>query len=222
MVGRFATGDSGVTMNDDRLPLGKALLIICAVGAALFAVIFFQEDIGRVFQSKTPVAIGRDIETLTRTVSENPNDPQAYVELGWAHFIAGNAVAAQVAYREALAIEPGYVPAKLNLGIALNESGKVDEAERLFAEIVRTNPGHELAHFNLGVIHVKRRHYGKAIKELKSALKANPSSGDAWYYLGLAYERKGEKEQAISAYQKAIGFLPGHAEAKNALANLAQ
>ncbi|MGO9245544.1 MAG: tetratricopeptide repeat protein, partial [Verrucomicrobiia bacterium] len=54
-------------------------------------------------------------------------------------------------YEQALRIEPDYVDAHYNLGIALSHIGKIQEAIGQYEQALRIKPDHAKAHNNLGV-----------------------------------------------------------------------
>jgi len=216
-----------ISIEDDvSIPLAKALLIIAIVGFMLASLVYIYQggapwlsSIYKPTSKQLPQQlVQQEVEGLTRAVAANPDDPQAYVELGWAYFMAGDGGRAQTLFREALSLDPGHIPALLNMGILLAERKQYGDAKASFAKVVKINPGHEVARFNLGVIAIRERKYDSAIDELNHALRANPTSGDAWYYLGVAQEGKGDKKSAILSYKKATEFLPEHKEARMALA----
>jgi tetratricopeptide (TPR) repeat protein len=53
--------------------------------------------------------------------------------------------------QQAIRIDPDYVKAHCNLGIAYGKSGKYKEAIDAFKQAIRINPDYSEAHFNLGV-----------------------------------------------------------------------
>lgn len=221
--------DAIIVRRNSTIPLGKALTIIAMVAIALIASIYmYSGDLGKslnnilnpTLRQQPQRLLQQDIADLTKAVSANPDDPQAYVELGWAYFTGGNGDMAQQAYQEALSLEPNYIPALLNMGILLAEKRQYEEAKANLTKVIKIDPGHELARFNLGVIAIKNRKYNTAIDHFNHAIKANPTSGDAWYYLGMAYEGNKKNKLALSAYKKAVNFLPGNSDIKTALARL--
>lgn len=203
--------------DDTYMPLGKATLIILAVGLSILGTLFVYREKPEFLRKRPPELIGRDIAGLTKAAAQNPDDPQVFVELGWAYFMADRFDEAENAYRVALDVEPSYVPALVNLGILLAERGYDNEAERFFRKVVKINPDYELARFNLGVIAIKKKDFKAAVSELKSVIKINPTSGDAWYYLGTTYERQGNYRSAKHAFLKTLIYLPDHLEAKRAV-----
>jgi len=212
---------SGASSYDDMVPAGRAALLIFITGAALAASLYLFFLLPGGAGKNVPAQLtGQNIADLLRQVEANPEDPQAFVELGWAYFTAGDGQRAEAAYLEALKLDSGYVPALTNLGLLMAERRKYDEAQHYFTMVYELSPGHELARFNLGVIAIKKGDYQSAKEHFSHSLRANPTSGDAWYYLGFTLEALGERDEALDAYRKAQSFLPNDSLVKKALNNL--
>lgn len=212
------------------VPLGRAIFTIVSIGLVLVATVYLYgggatQSIAQLLhleRDTTGWIVRQDIVDLSKTVAANADDPQAYVELGWTHFMAGDKKRAQAAYEDALSLDPNHIAATLNMGILYAELKQYENARASFEKVVKLNPGHELARFNLGVISIRERDYDGAVRQLRHVLRANPTSGDGWYYLGVAYEHKGDTTSAQKAYRKAVSFIPEHADAQEKIARLSK
>lgn len=213
-------GRNAASMNDDTIPARTAVLILLLAGAALAASLFFFPYYAAGKKDVPQQLAEQNIAELLRQANANPDDPQAYVELGWAYFTAGDTGRAEAAYAEALKLEPGHVPALANMGLLMTERRKYDEAERFYMQVLERSPGHELVRFNLGALAIKKGDLHQAAEHLNHALRANPVSGDAWYYLGIALEGLGEKAEALEAYRKALTFMPDDVQVRKAVRKL--
>ena len=69
---------------------------------------------------------------------------------------AGNLEQAIASYRRSLALDPGYMPALYNLGLALHQSERLDEAERCFRQLVEADPADVDSLFHLGALLQRR------------------------------------------------------------------
>jgi tetratricopeptide (TPR) repeat protein len=106
---------------------------------------------------------------------------------------AGEAMAA---YRRALAIDPAFDDARINLGRMLQERGEVTEAESCYRAVLARGE-HGLAAFNLGVLLEESGRADEAIGTYERALRADPQLAEAHYNLARLFEERGDQTSAI-------------------------
>ena len=128
---------------------------------------------GNVGLGRTYLALGRPaearpyLETATRL---NPDDGQAWLNLGRSLDALGALGAAETAYRRALEALPEPTPDLIeNLGVNLVNQGRGDEAVPLLERVIERGPT-AAAHKNLGDAHVVERRYDEALTEYDAAL----------------------------------------------------
>jgi tetratricopeptide (TPR) repeat protein len=114
---------------------------------------------------------------------------------------------AKEAYQRALAAEPQFTDAHVNLGRLFHEEGSTENAERHYRAALTIDPHHDVALFNLGVALEDAGRIDEAIRVYRGALAEDPENADAHYNLAGLYERKGEKQAAIrhlKAYRRLL------------------
>jgi tetratricopeptide (TPR) repeat protein len=104
---------------------------------------------------------------------------------------------ARDAYERAIALDPSFADAHVNLGRLLHELGSAETAQRHYAAALEADPSHETAAFNLGVALEDLGRIDDALAAYRQALVLDPENADAHYNLAGLYERKGEKQSAI-------------------------
>jgi tetratricopeptide (TPR) repeat protein len=126
----------------------------------------------------------------------------------------------------ALAINPQYMEAALNLVIAYNELGRYEDAQQTFNKAVKivntgsqpTDPYIEgrLAneHARLADEYYRLNRHDEAISEYRKALSLRPRFIDIMTRLGTAYREKGDVENAIKTFQKVLKINPAYLSAK--------
>jgi tetratricopeptide (TPR) repeat protein len=82
---------------------------------------------------------------------------------------------AVAAYRQALAIDPSFVPALFNLAVLRTEQGVVDEAISLYRAVIDRNEDHAAAHLNLGFLLLDTGHQSEGQAELVHATELDLS-----------------------------------------------
>ena len=104
---------------------------------------------------------------------------------------------AVAAYRKAIAADPSFVDAPINLGRLLHEARRHAEAERVYREgLVRCGSDSVLL-FNLGVLLDDQGHAPEAREAYEAALRVDPGLADCHYNLALVYEALSQPKEAL-------------------------
>ncbi len=82
-------------------------------------------------------------------LEQEPDFPDAHVNLGRLLHEAGDIYAALVHYRAALALRPGDTTAAFNIGVALEDLGATTDAIAAYRRALECNPRSADAHYNL-------------------------------------------------------------------------
>jgi predicted O-linked N-acetylglucosamine transferase (SPINDLY family) len=130
--------------------------------------------------------------------------------------------AAELHYRHALAIHPGYAEAYSNLGSLLKDRGLPAEADNLLSLAVQLKPELGPACFNLAMLRIDQSRWGDAVALLQRSLASHRNHADAHYWLGNALMGLGDAVGARSAYLAAIRVDANHVQARwgNVMAQL--
>lgn len=100
----------------------------------------------------------------------------ACLNLGNVHRARGDALTAELCYRRALAINPGFATAVYNLGVLAQEACRFSEAEALYRQCLGLEPRHPDAHSNLGVVQNLLGRPAEALDEFKTADALRPDN----------------------------------------------
>jgi tetratricopeptide (TPR) repeat protein len=100
-------------------------------------------------------------------------------------------------YRRALARDPDYADAHINLGRLLHEAGEVNAALVHYRASLKVRPVDATASFNLGVALEDLRLPGEAIAAYEQAIVADPNAADAHYNVARLLEQAGKPEIAV-------------------------
>lgn len=136
----------------------------------------------------------------------------------------GRAAEAESFYRRALHLEPDFVTAWMNLGLAHMELGNLDAAEEFEREALRLDPNLPDAHNHLGMMHYKRGHLAEAENCFRTALRLNSAHPHATLNLGSVRQVFDHPAEAEGLFRRAIalGVNPSHARSNLALCMLEQ
>lgn len=101
--------------------------------------------------------------------------------------------------RRALAISPGYLPARVKLAEALLETGRLDASKSMFAAVVQEPAAEPAALLGLGRIAAAQGRHDEAVGHLERAVKLFPEFGAAHYALARSYRALGRGDEARRA-----------------------
>lgn len=106
------------------------------------------------------------------------------------------ALAAARSYRRALEIDPGLVPAIINLANLHYAQEHLPEAEALYERAIEFEPDVFEAHFNLGNVYHDLGRLEAARAAYQAALRINADYAEAHFYLAVTLEKLGRSQQA--------------------------
>ena len=122
-----------------------------------------------------------------------------YISLGNNMGVNGNHIEAEKAFKNALKIDPYYIPAYLGLGSAYGNAGRIVDAIEVFKEGIKLNPSHKsVPQLQMSIALLafhKMNDNVTAVKYAKKALQRFTDQGD---FFGVAL-----------AGQKLKQFVPG-------------
>jgi Tfp pilus assembly protein PilF len=129
-------------------------------------------------------------------------------------------------YEQTIAVRPGNVRARGNLGAALVKAGRLAEGKQRLQETLALRPGYADAHYLLGVTLAMEGEDAAAEKHLAGVLQVDDTNGPAHYTLGTVLSRQRRYPEAAHHFARAAQLLPDPAEAVlglgTALANMGQ
>ena len=135
----------------------------------------------------------------------------------------GKVDAAITEFQNALASDPNYFPARLNLAFAYEKAGRIEEGIAAYRAAIEAQPKNFYAHNNLGVLYDKKEQYGLAIAEFQSALEIEPGNSTALKNLENARKSLAvvkEREAQIARAEKEAQARPQDPRAAYQVARL--
>jgi tetratricopeptide (TPR) repeat protein len=150
-------------------------------------------------QLLTAGKIPEAIELYERAATLNPDDEEAYFNLGVAFSRLARLADAAKRTNDAVIF--------------------FDEAVRRYNEALRIFPEHAEAHNNLGNLLLERRHYNEALAHYSAAIRANPDHSSAINNLGKCLALQGKTEDALAQFHEAVRLNTNYVEARFNLAN---
>jgi len=147
--------------------------------------------------------------SLERLAREAPDEKVA-ANLGTALLLAGRLGPAEEAFRQALALDPGHLPALLGRADALDLQGRQGEARELYRQVAAAaaRPGAEAVTWSRWSIEAQAlAHLGDgrgAVAALQQSFRLAPDSHQLAYEASLAYTLLGDRSSALFQADRAL------------------
>ena len=144
---------------------------------------------------------------LAEADKKSPDDPFVLNLLGAAHTKKKNFAEAKRYFDRALARQPGFFPAKFNVGELLFLEGRNKEALEFFREMQREDPGNELLQFKVFLCEIQLGDTEAAAQVLKAI--RYPGDTPAWYFAQAVWESKQGNKKKSREYVAGARFIFG-------------
>ena len=161
-------------------------------------------------------------DTKIAEVKNDANRALRLNTLGVAYMNQQRPADAQKFFDQALAIEPKYWVARVNLGISLLSQQKPDLARTALAEAAEHLPKDPYAWYNLGLAYKDLGELEKGVVAFERVTELTPNEADAYYVVGYLYAQLQRYDEAIAAFQKGLALFPFHASSEFGLARAYQ
>ncbi|MFT4594227.1 MAG: tetratricopeptide (TPR) repeat protein [Psychroserpens sp.] len=160
------------------------------------------------------------VQNYLEAVTENPDNYDAYVELGVLHWGMGNPLA-EAYLKSALDIRPEGVDALYALGMQYQQTDKLNEALETYTRILEIDSTYRSAYFNMGYIQYQYLQlYNEALINFDKAVKVDSEYYQAVYMRGLCYEAKGDVSSAKREYAYSLQLNPDYGKAADGMTRL--
>jgi len=142
------------------------------------------------------------IQSLTVELQQSPKNLNALNLLGIALTASGHPEQGSVRFRQALAIDDHFYPARKNLAINEFDSQRLAQAELQLNRVLKDAPSDEITHLYLGEISFARNDFGTALKNYEQARRRVPQKS-VWilHYAQCLLERR-DLAQATAVLQR--------------------
>lgn len=131
---------------------------------------------------------------LLRADPKNARWPHAFASILAGY---GKLEEAAVLWRQAVALAPTYMPARLRLGDVLLKDNQLDEAAAIYQEALRQDPRQPYALLGVGRVHFARGEWARARDPLEQAASLT-NQKLAYDLLPTVYERLGDNARAAA------------------------
>jgi Tfp pilus assembly protein PilF len=152
--------------------------------------------------------LGEVVEEYVATQMVNVDHPSAHVNVANVRAQQGDPVAAEIAYRDAIRVDPGFIPAYLNLSDLYRALGRDGDARATLEEGLRIDPEEAALHHSMGLVLVRLGESGSAVEWLARAVELAPEAPRFAYVLGVALNSTDDSDAAIGALTTSLTRHP--------------
>lgn len=145
-------------------------------------------------------------------VTQNSTDATRYVELGMAHFDAGQFAEATAAFHQALTLAPDTPAAYNGLGRVAYHTGPPAAAITAYEQAIALDPHYIAPIYGLGILYAAQLgDYEQAVATFQRGLQHNRANAFLIANLGSTYARIGRIDEALATLQQASTLDPASA-----------
>ena len=154
---------------------------------------------------------------LKKAIQVAPDDYLAHFHLGALYYTDSRFPLAEPVLRKAVKLNPEFVPARLFLGLALEELEGEEEAIQCYRQAIelteRFKVKGEQPYLYLGRLLYRQNHFPESLPYLEKAVEANPQSCEGLCLMARVFTAQGREKEAMEALAKCVKADPRHAEA---------
>lgn len=151
------------------------------------------------------------VNVFRQVVAQNPDNSEAYYNLGSVLGDMGQLSEAGQMFRRAIQMNPNQPKYYNNLGVVLEKAKLLSQASELFAWAVKLDPRYTEAVNNFGTVLMDTGQIDEAEVYFRRALELNPHFAKTYNNLGMVLENKNCRGEALRCFQRATELEPDNA-----------
>lgn len=145
-----------------------------------------------------------------QTLAFNAERPAAHTNRANLLTALNDPAGARAAFDQALALEPNWIPALVNLADLHRAAGRDVEGGALLARAAALRPANADAAYARGLWFIRQGQPARGLEQLKRAHELAPQHLRNAYVLALALNAAGESDHAIAVLETAVSRFGGH------------
>jgi tetratricopeptide (TPR) repeat protein len=138
----------------------------------------------------------------------NFDRPEGHMNVGNIAAARGDAEAAVAQYRQALAIDPLFVAAYVNIADIYRATGKEVDAQVILRQGLKADPRSAALHHTVGLALTRQKARDVALEEFKTAVQLAPNDGRFAYVFAVALNDSGKQADALNVLKTALKANP--------------
>ena len=155
-------------------------------------------------------ALQKALDEYRQSLEYVADFPTGRFNLGNYYSKLNNIPKAEENFREAIAIDNLFFPAKVNLALLYYQQGKTQQAATLFNDLVVNNPDGSEGYYYLALLYAEQKRYQEAVQLLETAATKPGRNARIFYNLGLLYQMMNENEKSEATFVKGLELEPAN------------
>ncbi|MFN0198135.1 MAG: sulfatase-like hydrolase/transferase [Planctomycetaceae bacterium] len=151
-------------------------------------------------------------ELLESVIQHDPEEEDAYFQLGLIELAENRREEAVKHFRKALEIKPDAIGALYNLGLTLSQLGQLQLARQCYEKAIVLDPAYVNAHIALGLALAMQQRPDDAMEHYRIALSYDAKAVEAHSNLAVLLAGQQKLEEAGEHFAKAVELAPDNAE----------
>jgi tetratricopeptide (TPR) repeat protein len=148
------------------------------------------------------------MQTMERSIKQDPNEPRRWVKLGRAQRNGGQPALAAMSFQRALDLEPANLEALENMAILLVRAGRYDEAKGYVDPLMSLSPDDIGGLMSLGAIAMFKQNWDEANKQADRLMQIAPTSIGGFTLKANVLASQGKFAQAAEILAKQVALNP--------------
>ncbi len=141
-------------------------------------------------------------------LTQRPNLPEAYQNLGYIYRQKKDYAAAEEAYKKVLELRSDSSDAMLGLSALYQEMNRPEDARAMLDKATSLNPADAGAQYRRGIYLLNANQNEEAMKAFQAAVAADPNMADAYFRLGTVLVGQGKIPEAVEQLEKYLSLNP--------------
>lgn len=138
----------------------------------------------------------------------NFDRPEGHMNVGNLAAARGDAETAIAQYQQAIAIDPMFVAAYVNLSDVYRATGREVDAQVILRQGLKADPGSAVLHHTIGLALTRQKARDVALEEFKTAAQLAPNDGRFAYVYAVALNDAGRPAEALKVLNTALAASP--------------
>ncbi|ARN75756.1 tetratricopeptide repeat protein [Oceanicoccus sagamiensis] len=166
--------------------------------------------------------VQKAVDEYIASIKLNADTPAGQMQLGVVYQSINQWALSEQAYRQALVIEPQYIPALLNMADLYRATGQDQQALPLLEKALLIDSNNVSANYAMGLLMIRLKQLDKATAYLEVAASQAPEIIRYTYVYAVALFESGKRDWAITTLKRALQRSPGNTDILSALAGYLQ